>query len=100
VIFSRKNFIDSSSWGHSIHQEQRNPETRRAWTFYKLIGASYHALASALIKSRGIQKQGSQVVRPQYGVSQSSWTKRDANNKPGEEEKNRANVTLQDNRIY
>jgi len=32
-------------------------------------------------------------------VSQSSWTTRDANNKLGEEEKNRANVTLQVNGI-
>jgi hypothetical protein len=84
------------SFHSSRAEESRN---RRASTFYKLIGASYHALASALIKSRGIQKQGSYVVRPQYGVSQSSWTKRDANNKLGEEEKNRANVTLQVNGI-
>ena len=35
------------------------------------------------------------MVRPQYVVSQSSWTNRDANNELGEEEKNRANVTLQ-----
>ncbi|KAG6747348.1 hypothetical protein POTOM_049750 [Populus tomentosa] len=84
--------LQLGSFHSSRAEESRN---RRAWTFYSLIGASYYALASTLIKSRGIQKQDSYVVRPQYGVSQSSWTKRDANNKLGEEEKNRANVTLQ-----